>query len=87
MIMVKRLDDLTEVKLGKLFPIILSEPDPEWPRLFHHEESRIRNALGETNVIRIEHIRSTAVPNLKARPIMCMSVIPGIGMSCISGTT
>jgi len=75
---VKRLDDLTEAEFGKLFPVILSEPDPEWPRLFHHEESRIRNALGATNIVRIEHIGSTAVPNLKAKPtIDILLEVPG----------
>jgi GrpB-like predicted nucleotidyltransferase (UPF0157 family) len=32
------------------------------------EESRIRRALGNQNILRIEHIGSTAVPHLKAKP-------------------
>lgn len=55
-------------ELGELFPIIISEPDCNWITLFQKEEKKIRKALGKQNIIRIEHIGSTAVPNLKAKP-------------------
>lgn len=64
----KRLDKMTNEELGKLFPIIISEPDPCWVKLFHDEKTKIINALGKQNIIRIEHIGSTAVPNLRAKP-------------------
>ncbi|MFH0760852.1 MAG: GrpB family protein [Bacteroidota bacterium] len=73
-----RLDDLTPGELGRLFPIIISEPDSDWPKLFHQEEFIIRKALGETNISRIEHIGSTAVPHLKAKPtIDILLEVPG----------
>jgi GrpB-like predicted nucleotidyltransferase (UPF0157 family) len=62
------LDNMTEEELGKLFPIIIAEPDPDWIILFHKERSRISKTLGKKNIIRIEHIGSTAVPGLKAKP-------------------
>lgn len=62
------LDNMTDEELGKLFPILITEPDPEWIILFQKERSRIRKTLGKKNIIRIEHIGSTAVPDLKAKP-------------------
>ena len=50
-------------------PITLVEYDPAWPDHFACEERRIRDALGE-RALRIEHIGSTAVPGLIAKPII-----------------
>src|ERR671933_438013 len=50
-------------------PITLVEYDPAWPDHFACEERRIRDALGE-RALRIEHIGSTAVPRLIAKPII-----------------
>jgi GrpB-like predicted nucleotidyltransferase (UPF0157 family) len=47
----------------------LVEYDPAWPDHFACEERRIRDALGE-RALRIEHIGSTAVPGLIAKPII-----------------
>jgi GrpB-like predicted nucleotidyltransferase (UPF0157 family) len=66
--MKKRLDYMSNDELGKLFPIIISEPDSNWISLFHKEESRIQKILGKENIIRIEHIGSTSVPDLIAKP-------------------
>ncbi len=30
----KPLEQMTEEELGRLFPIMLSDPDPDWARLF-----------------------------------------------------
>lgn len=56
-------------------PIELAEDDPSWPELFRREEERIRAALGE-HVVRLEHVGSTAVPGLAAKPVidMCLAV-------------
>jgi GrpB-like predicted nucleotidyltransferase (UPF0157 family) len=43
--------------------------DPDWPRLYRREEDRIRAVLGD-RVLRIEHIGSTSVPGLPAKPII-----------------
>jgi GrpB-like predicted nucleotidyltransferase (UPF0157 family) len=50
-------------------PITLSEYDPTWPQLFSREERRIRKALGD-RAIRLEHVGSTSVPGLAAKPII-----------------
>ena len=50
-------------------PITLAEADPAWPRQFAREEERLRAALG-TRALQIEHVGSTAVPGLAAKPII-----------------
>jgi GrpB-like predicted nucleotidyltransferase (UPF0157 family) len=50
-------------------PIEIGEYDPEWPRLYAREEERIRSVLGE-RVVRIEHVGSTSVPGLPAKPLI-----------------
>lgn len=50
-------------------PIKVVEYDSEWPGQFDREAARICDALGD-DLIRIEHIGSTAVPGLDAKPII-----------------
>ncbi len=49
--------------------IRLVPSDPAWPGLFAREAVRIRAALGE-RALQIEHIGSTSVPGLLAKPII-----------------
>jgi GrpB-like predicted nucleotidyltransferase (UPF0157 family) len=54
----------------------LVDYDPGWPRLFRREAERIRAVLGE-RVVRLEHIGSTSVPGLAAKPIVdVLLVVP-----------
>jgi GrpB-like predicted nucleotidyltransferase (UPF0157 family) len=64
----KPLSDLTPAELGKLFPIILADYDERWPRLYEDERTALRAALARIPVRGIEHIGSTAVPGLRAKP-------------------
>ena len=47
----------------------LAPSDPRWPARFESEAERIRGALGEL-VERLEHVGSTSVPGLDAKPIV-----------------
>ncbi|SFG33100.1 GrpB domain, predicted nucleotidyltransferase, UPF0157 family [Halobacillus alkaliphilus] len=49
--------------------VSLSSYHPEWPVLFEREQRLIAEILGE-NVLGIEHIGSTAIPGLQAKPII-----------------
>ncbi len=49
--------------------ILLKEYDPRWPELFAEEKIRILNALGE-RALAVEHVGSTSVPGLCAKPII-----------------
>jgi GrpB-like predicted nucleotidyltransferase (UPF0157 family) len=50
-------------------PIEIHDYDPQWPRLYRREEDRLRLVLGE-RAVRIEHVGSTSVPELPAKPII-----------------
>lgn len=54
-------------------PVVLVEYSSQWPARFGHERDRIAAALGPA-AIRIEHIGSTAVPELAAKPIVDIDV-------------
>jgi GrpB-like predicted nucleotidyltransferase (UPF0157 family) len=47
----------------------LREYDPAWPQLFEREAARIRAALGD-RALRVEHVGSTSVPGLAAKPVI-----------------
>jgi GrpB-like predicted nucleotidyltransferase (UPF0157 family) len=49
--------------------IEIVEYDPEWPDRFERERERMREVVGE-EVVSIEHVGSTAVPGLAAKPIV-----------------
>ena len=48
-------------------PVLLVDYDPAWPVLYERLAGRIRSALGE-RVGRLEHVGSTSVPGLAAKP-------------------
>jgi GrpB-like predicted nucleotidyltransferase (UPF0157 family) len=54
-------------------PVVIVDYDPEWPRLYEEEKDRILGVIGHA-VIAIEHIGSTAVPGLGAKPIIDIMV-------------
>jgi GrpB-like predicted nucleotidyltransferase (UPF0157 family) len=49
--------------------IEVTDPDPAWPRQYDDLVGRIREALG-WRVLQLEHVGSTAVPGLAAKPII-----------------
>jgi GrpB-like predicted nucleotidyltransferase (UPF0157 family) len=53
--------------------VVVVDYDPRWPSLFDLESRRVASALGEP-VVAVEHIGSTAVPGLAAKPIVDMLV-------------
>ena len=55
-------------------PITLVEYDPNWPKLFEQEANRIRSVLG-SKALQIEHVGSTSVPGLCAKPIIDMLLV------------
>jgi putative glutamine amidotransferase len=47
--------------------------DPAWPARFESESARLREALGDT-AVRVEHVGSTSVPGLAAKPVVDIQV-------------
>jgi GrpB-like predicted nucleotidyltransferase (UPF0157 family) len=68
---VKRDEEIAQAHIGPPDvldgPVVLVESDPAWPALYEREAARIRAALGERALL-VEHVGSTAVPHLAAKP-------------------
>lgn len=54
-------------RLGRLYPIKLTKHNPKWFEYYENEKALLYNIFGE-NIVRINHIGSTAVPGLMAKP-------------------
>ncbi|MDR0796359.1 MAG: GrpB family protein [Tannerella sp.] len=61
-------DNLSAEQAGKLFPIRIVPYNPDWQTLFEHEKTLLAEALGKDIVLHIEHIGSTSVEGLAAKP-------------------
>lgn len=64
----KSMDEMTLEELWELFPILLAAHDPAWKTQFAQEAALLRGALPAESVARIEHIGSTAVAGIWAKP-------------------
>lgn len=62
---------MSQITVGEVVPhdatIELSEYQTAWPKLFGREAARITGALGD-RALRVEHVGSTSVPGLVAKP-------------------
>lgn len=71
-------EQLKRIVVGELkphdAPILLVEYDTKWPELFEREAERIRTILGE-HALRVEHVGSTSVRGLVAKPIIDMILV------------
>lgn len=71
-------DEIRAVYVGELVEhnatIHIAEYDLAWPDLFEREAERIRSALGD-RALRIEHVGSTSVPGLAAKPIVDIALV------------
>ena len=54
--------------------IVLAQYDPSWPALYRRHADKIGEALAET-LLSIEHVGSTSVPGLAAKPIIDIVVV------------
>ena len=64
----KSLNNFTIAELGQLFPIIISDYSDKWPDLYALESKIITDSFSKAEIVRIDHIGSTAIPRLKAKP-------------------
>jgi GrpB-like predicted nucleotidyltransferase (UPF0157 family) len=51
-------------------PVRLVPPDPSWPARFEKERAALEAAIGEWVCGGVQHVGSTAVPHLEAKPII-----------------
>lgn len=54
-------------------PIVIVDYDPQWPAMFEAEAERLSEALGPL-ALRIDHVGSTSVPGLAAKPVIDMQI-------------
>jgi len=73
-----REEQIKAANLGGLVPLTgpvqIVDYDPEWPWLFEREAERVRTALGD-QVLLLEHVGSTSVPGLAAKPKIDMLLV------------
>jgi len=55
-------------------PIVIVDYDPEWQAEFERLRARAARAVGEV-AVSIEHVGSTAVPGLAAKPVIDLVVV------------
>jgi len=71
-------EQIRAAQVGELAPLVgpiqIVDYDPEWPRLFEHEAERVQATLGD-RVLLIEHVGSTSVPGLAAKPRIDMLLV------------
>ena len=77
--MTRSLQDMTDEERWALFPILLSEHQDKWQEEYRKEQELIRDTIGQENIARINHIGSTAVPGLIAKPTIdiLLEISPG----------
>ena len=54
-------------------PVIIAPYNPAWPGLFHELGTALRKVLGDV-ALRIDHIGSTSIPGLDAKPIIDLQI-------------
>ncbi|AOT69574.1 GrpB family protein [Geosporobacter ferrireducens] len=64
----KALSEMSLEELWQLFPIILKEHNPSYKEWYLVEKDEIVNAIGENSIKRINHIGSSAIEGLIAKP-------------------
>jgi GrpB-like predicted nucleotidyltransferase (UPF0157 family) len=62
------LSEMTNEELSKLFPIILSKHNAAWSNNYQKEKAILERGIGKENIARINHIGSTVIPGILAKP-------------------
>lgn len=78
--MKKTLSEMSLEELWQLFPIILKEHNPAYKQWYFVEKENILNCLHGIDVVRINHIGSSAVPGLIAKPTV--DILLEVDRSC-----
>lgn len=66
----KKLEDMTLEELWELFPIVLKEHSPKYAEWYEEEKQNLTELLADFGLQRINHIGSTSVEGLIAKPIV-----------------
>ncbi len=66
--MTKPLKEMTNEELWNLFPVMLSPYNPDWENWYADEAGNLGDVIGKEDIVRINHIGSTAVYGMTAKP-------------------
>ncbi len=64
----KELSEMTLEELWELFPIILKEHNTDYKNWYEIEKQKLLNCIDKKSIIRINHIGSSAIEGLIAKP-------------------
>lgn len=64
----KKRKEMSKEELWELFPIILKEYNCDWVNWYFDEEKLLHDVIGKENIMRINHIGSTSVEGMLAKP-------------------
>ena len=56
-------------------PVVIADYNPQWPVLFEEIAGRVRSAFAGGPLLAVEHVGSTSVPGLAAKPVIDLDVV------------
>ena len=77
----KHVSELNPQEFQKLFPIVLKDVIPEYADWYEEEKKAILGVVDARDVVRINHIGSSAIPDIKAKPVV--DILLEIDGTCI----
>ncbi len=77
----KHVSELNPQEFQKLFPIVLKDVLPEYADWYEKEKKAILGVIDARDVVRINHIGSSAIPDIKAKPVV--DILLEIDGTCI----
>lgn len=77
----KHVSELNPQEFQKLFPIVLKDVIPEYADWYEEEKKAILGVIDAKDVVRINHIGSSAIPDIKAKPVV--DILLEIDGTCI----
>ena len=77
----KHVSELNPQEFQKLFPIVLKDVLPEYADWYEEEKKAILGVIDAKDVVRINHIGSSAIPDIKAKPVV--DILLEIDGTCI----
>lgn len=78
--MEKKLSEMSLEELWQMFPIFLTGHKDCWEEWYHQEEESLKKILPKEGLIRINHIGSTSIAGIWAKPII--DILVEISSNC-----